>query len=58
MLTCRQNRGQNGSVVIKLRAEVGFLNESAPLRFNNHEVYVCFLAETSDGRKMHFCRMK
>ena len=49
---------KNGKgVTIKVNAEIGFLNEKAPLKFNRRPVHVCFLAETSDGRLVDFRRM-
>ncbi|KAF2239234.1 P-loop containing nucleoside triphosphate hydrolase protein [Viridothelium virens] len=51
-------RKPDGSVIVNIRAEIGFINETPPAKFNNRDIYVCFLAETSDGRKMHFCRIK
>lgn len=44
-------------VGIRLRAELGFLNDKIPVTFNKKPVYVCFLAETSDGHKVHFARI-
>ncbi|KAL9618959.1 MAG: hypothetical protein Q9160_006353 [Pyrenula sp. 1 TL-2023] len=43
-------------VSIKIKAEVGFLNEKTPLFFRRKPVYVCFLAETSDGKMIDFRR--
>lgn len=43
-------------VRIKIKAEIGFLNEKIPETFQRRPVYVCFLAETSDGQKLHFAR--
>jgi len=42
---------------IRFKAEVGFLNDVVPQFFNKRPVYVCFLAETSDGRLIEFRRM-
>ncbi len=44
-------------VKIKFKAEIGFLNENAPAFYNRNLIYVCFLAETSDGRLIEFRRM-
>jgi hypothetical protein len=44
-------------VTIKFKAEIGFLNENVPTLFNQNAVFVCFLAETSDGRLIEFRRM-
>lgn len=45
-------------VKIQVKADIGFLNETPPQRFNGRPVYVCVLAETSDGRKVHFARIR
>ncbi|KAK5119691.1 hypothetical protein LTR85_007267 [Meristemomyces frigidus] len=44
-------------VTIKVKADIGFLNERVPEFFNKRPVYVCLLAETSDGHKVHFARI-
>ncbi|KXS99813.1 hypothetical protein AC578_8868 [Pseudocercospora eumusae] len=44
-------------VTVKVKAEIGFLNEKAPLMFQRKPVYICFLADTSDGHKLHFARI-
>ena len=44
-------------VKITLKAEIGFLNETPPANFARKPMYVCLLAETSDGRVVHFCRV-
>lgn len=46
------------TVEVKIRAEVGFMNEKVPLVFLRKPVYVCLLAETSDGQVLHFCRLR
>lgn len=43
-------------VKIKFKAEVGFLNERLPILFRKKSVYICFLAETSDGKLIDFRR--
>ncbi|KAF2104046.1 P-loop containing nucleoside triphosphate hydrolase protein [Rhizodiscina lignyota] len=48
---------RNEGVILNMKAEIGFLNEIVPVQFNRKAVYVCFLAESSDGRKLHFCRI-
>lgn len=48
--------GRNATMLLK--AEVGFLNEETPIQFLRKQVYVCLLAETSDGRVMHFSRVR
>jgi ATP-dependent DNA helicase HFM1/MER3 len=45
-------------VKIQVKADIGFINDSPPLRFAGRLVYVCLLAETSDGRKIHFARIR
>ncbi|KAL1964042.1 hypothetical protein VTN77DRAFT_7588 [Rasamsonia byssochlamydoides] len=45
------------SVKVNFRADVGFLNEKLPVFFQRRPVYVCFLAETSDGHLIDFRRM-
>lgn len=45
-------------VKVQVKADIGFTNEKPPERFGNKLVYVCMLAETSDGRKVHFARIK
>jgi hypothetical protein len=44
-------------VEVKLSAVIGFLNETVPLFFHKKPVYVCFMAETSDGIIIDFRRM-
>jgi hypothetical protein len=34
------------------------MNEITPQRFAGKPVYVCLLSETSDGRKIHFARIR
>ena len=46
-----------GYVKIKFKAEIGFLNETVPAFFRRKPVYVCFLAETSDGHIIDFRRI-
>ncbi|KAH6633045.1 nucleotide-sugar transporter-domain-containing protein [Boeremia exigua] len=45
-------------VKVQVKADIGFINEKAPVKFGNKLIYVCMLAETSDGRKIHFARIK
>ncbi|KAH9816362.1 ATP-dependent DNA helicase MER3 [Teratosphaeria destructans] len=47
-------KGQHVSVHIK--AEIAFLNDKVPDTFQKRPVYVCLLAETSEGHKIHFVR--
>ncbi|KAF1922985.1 P-loop containing nucleoside triphosphate hydrolase protein [Didymella exigua CBS 183.55] len=42
---------------VQVMADIGFINESPSEKFNKNLIYVCMLAETSDGRKVHFTRM-
>lgn len=44
-------------VWIKLKAEIGFMNNKVPVAWQRKPVYVCFLAEVSNGRKVHFARI-
>lgn len=44
-------------VSLKMKAEIGFLNDKVPETFNRRPVYVCVLVDTSDGRKLHFARI-
>lgn len=37
---------------------MAFINEKVPAFFQRRPVYVCFLAETSDGRVIDFRRMR
>ena len=43
---------------VTIRADIGFLNENVPLSFFGLAVHVILLAETSDGRKVHFMRLR
>jgi len=44
--------------VVKVKAELSFLNDRPPVYFQKKPVYVSVLAETSDGRKAHFGRIR
>ncbi|KAL8901398.1 MAG: hypothetical protein Q9207_005230 [Kuettlingeria erythrocarpa] len=44
-------------VKIKIRAELGFMNEKPPTFFDRKAVHVCFLAERSDGELIDFRRI-
>ncbi|KAI4288399.1 MAG: hypothetical protein L6R35_002340 [Caloplaca aegaea] len=48
-------RGQ--PVKIRIKAELGFLNEKVPTFFHRKAVHVCFLAERSDGQLIDFRRV-
>ena len=43
--------------MIKFRAELGFLNEKAPMMFHRRPIHVCLLTERSDGLIIDFRRM-
>ena len=45
-------------VAVKIRAELGFLNEKPPETFMRKPVYVCLLVELSDGHLVHFARIR
>lgn len=45
-------------IKVQVKADIGFINEKPPQNFNGKLVYVCLLAETSDGRKAHFARTR
>ncbi|MCJ1414208.1 Sec63 [Xylographa parallela] len=42
---------------LRIKAEVGFMNEKVPIAFDKKPVYICFLAERSDGLLIDFRRM-
>ena len=41
---------------VRVRAEVGFINDKPPTFFRRKQVYVCFFAETSNGVLVEFRR--
>jgi ATP-dependent DNA helicase HFM1/MER3 len=43
---------------MKVKAEVGFMNDKVPTVFNKKPVYMCFMAERSDGHLVDFRRMR
>ncbi|KAL4958480.1 Sec63 Brl domain-containing protein [Aspergillus filifer] len=45
------------SVKVRFKAEIAFMNKECPLFFQKRPVYVCFIAETSDGRLIDFRRI-
>lgn len=53
-----QVRKAPDGVKIQIKADIGFINETPPVRFRNRPVYVCLLAESSNGRKLHFARIR
>jgi ATP-dependent DNA helicase HFM1/MER3 len=44
--------------LINVKAEIGFMNEKPPIVYGKKLIYVVFLAETSDGHKVHFVRIR
>ncbi|KAF2643541.1 P-loop containing nucleoside triphosphate hydrolase protein [Massarina eburnea CBS 473.64] len=44
-------------VKVMVKTDIGFINEKVPMSFGSKLVYVCMLAETSDGRMAHFARV-
>lgn len=56
MIRKEVKRGQ--PVKVRIRAELGFLNEQPPTYFHRKAVYVCFLAERSDGELIDFRRIR
>ncbi|RAL03824.1 putative DEAD/DEAH box DNA helicase (Mer3) [Aspergillus ibericus CBS 121593] len=45
------------AVKVQMKAEVAFMNQKCPAYFQRRPVYICFLAETSDGRLLDFRRI-
>ncbi|KAL4942666.1 hypothetical protein BDV06DRAFT_211637 [Aspergillus oleicola] len=45
------------SVRVRFKAEIAFMNKDCPAFFQKRPVYVCFVAETSDGRLIDFRRI-
>jgi ATP-dependent DNA helicase HFM1/MER3 len=43
---------------MQVKVELGFLNEKPPISWSGRMIYVCLLAESSDGRKLHFARIR
>ncbi|KAK2737647.1 Sec63 [Myotisia sp. PD_48] len=41
---------------IKFKVDIGFINAKVPTHFLKRQIYLCFLAETSDGRIIDFRR--
>lgn len=54
----KQNVKRGEHVSVKIKAEIGFINERVPENYQKKAVYVCMLAETSDGHVIHFCRIR
>ena len=44
-------------VRVKVEAEIGFLNANVPTYFQKKAIFVCFLAEVSDGQLIDFQRL-
>lgn len=45
-------------VTIRIRAELGFINDKTPEYFKKQPVYVCLMAELSDSHLLHFARIR
>ena len=45
-------------VTIRIRADLGFINDKTPEYFKKQLVYVCLMAELSDGHLLHFARIR
>jgi ATP-dependent DNA helicase HFM1/MER3 len=45
-------------VLVRVRADIGFMNEKTPEYFQKKAVYVCLIAELSDGHLLHFARIR
>jgi len=48
---------KNEHVMVRVKVEIGFLNDEVPENFQRRPVYVCLLAESSDGKMLHFARI-
>ncbi|KAJ5606509.1 hypothetical protein N7510_009290 [Penicillium lagena] len=46
-----------GAVKIRFKVDMAFMNDKVPVFFQRRPVYVCSLAETSDGRMIDFRRI-
>lgn len=46
-----------GYLSLAIKAEIGFLNDEPPMYWKKVAVNVTLLAETSDGRVVHFARL-
>lgn len=44
--------------MVQFKAEIDFVNEKVPTLFQRKPIFVCFLAETSDGRLVDFRRLR
>lgn len=45
-------------MTVRVRSEIGFMNDKAPEFFKKQPVYVCLMAELSDGHLLHFARIR
>lgn len=45
-------------VKIQIKLQVGLMNEKPVSSWQTRPVYVCCLAETSDGKMIHFARIR
>jgi ATP-dependent DNA helicase HFM1/MER3 len=45
-------------VLVRVLADIGFMNEKTPEYFQKKPVYVCLIAELSDGQLLHFARIR
>jgi Sec63 Brl domain len=52
----RRNVRRGKGVTLKLKCEVGFLNQTHPHQFGRVQIYVCFLLEDSNGQVIDFRR--
>ena len=58
LLIARQEVKHGQPPKVKVRAELGFLNDKPPFEFGRKPIYVCFLAERSDGFLIDFRRFR
>lgn len=58
VVDCLKASKHGGSVRVNFKADIGFLNEKIPTTFHKRPVYICFLAELSDGRLLDFRRLR
>ena len=49
--------GRDRSVVVKIMAECGFINDKVPVNFHGKPIYVCLLTKRSDGYLIDFKRI-
>ncbi|CEN59366.1 hypothetical protein ASPCAL01817 [Aspergillus calidoustus] len=53
----KQDTKPGREVRVRFKAEVAFMNDKCPNFFQRRPVYVCFIAETSDGHLIDFRRL-